>query len=82
MDLEPDVLELGDRRGTAMKLERQDALQFATTRVVVLHFGGKLALGNDSWESEPLDIPRDLAIEMMRWLAARAAELAQKGGAR
>jgi hypothetical protein len=34
----------------------------------------------DSWVSEPLDIPRELAVEMMRWLAARAAEQARKGG--
>jgi hypothetical protein len=34
----------------------------------------------DAWQSEPLDIPRDLAIEMTRWLEARAAEQTQKGG--
>jgi hypothetical protein len=45
--------------------------------------GAETAPGNctrDSWEGEPLDIPRELAVEMMRWLEARAAEMAQKGG--
>lgn len=35
--------------------------------------------GRDEWQSEPLDILRELAVEMMQWLAQRAAERVQKG---
>jgi hypothetical protein len=44
-------------------------------------WGGTVDPVRDAWQSEPLDIPRELAVEMMRWLEARAAERAQKGGA-
>jgi len=44
-------------------------------------WGGATGDVRDAWASEPLDIPRELAVEMMRWLERRAAEQAQKGGA-
>jgi hypothetical protein len=44
-------------------------------------WGGGVGDCRDAWESEPLDIPRELAVEMMRWLEQRAGEQAQTGGA-
>lgn len=50
----------------------------------VVAFGQIYACGNgiyDSWQAEPLDVPRHVAIELMQWLKARAeAELGDNGG--
>jgi hypothetical protein len=36
--------------------------------------------GRDHWESQPLDMPRQIAIEMMRWLEAKAPPEKRKYG--
>jgi hypothetical protein len=45
-------------------------------------WGGTDGAGREDWQSEPLDIPRDMALEMMRWLEAHAIEHSNGGAAR